>query len=167
MRVISILSILLSWFLATCADDENLLIIESWGNEAPELTISAPSKYTVEKQKGPDFDVHFVRSKNPDDPSMGIYIGHHPNSFISRNKGIETKKEADAVLGQNVEWILWQDKEDGKATYHCETIVRDAFKGMGGGGVAGLMVHVFIKASDQRQVNLLKTSARSLRIVNK
>jgi hypothetical protein len=167
MRVKTILSTLLSWFWATSAEDENLLIIESWGNEAPELTISSAIKYKVEKQKGPDFDVHIVRSKNPDDPAMGIYIGHHPNPFISRKKGIDIKKEADAVLGQNVEWILWQDKEDGKATYHCETIVSGAFKGMGGGGVAGLMVHVFIKGLDQRHVNLLKTSARSLRIVHK
>jgi len=153
-------------FLA-CAKDENLLTIESWGNGAPELKISVPSGYAVEKQKGPDFDVHYVGSRNPRDPSMGIYVGHHPNPFSSHKKGIETEKEADIILGQNVEWIYWQEKEDGEITYHCETIVREGFKGMGGSGVAGLMIHVFIKGTDQKQVHSFKTSVRSLRIVGK
>ncbi len=60
---------------------------------------------------------------------MGIYIGHHPNPFSSQKKGIETKKEADLILGENVEWVLWRETEDGKTTYHRETIVKDAFKG--------------------------------------
>jgi hypothetical protein len=98
---------------------------------------------------------------------MGIYIGHHPNPFSSQKKEIETKNELDLILGQNVEWMLWQEKEDGKTTYHCETIVKDAFKGRGGSGVAGLMIHLFIRGPDQKKVNLLKTSAKSLRIVSK
>jgi len=65
-----------------------------------------------------------------------------------------------------MEWILWREKEDSEITYHCEAIVKEAFKGMEGSGVAGLMIHVFIKGPNQKQVNLLKTSARSLRIVN-
>ena len=152
-------------FLA-CAGGENLLTLESWANGAPELSIALPFGYTVQKHKGPDFDVHYVRSKNPNDPSMGVYIGHHPNPFSSQKKGLEIRKEADAILGQKVDWISWQEKEDGKATYHCEAIVKEAFKGMGGSGVAGLMVHVFIKGPDQERVNLLKTSARSLRIAH-
>lgn len=162
-----ILSMLLMIPLVCCARGENLLTIESWGSGAPELSISVPSGYTVQKHKGPDFDVHYVRLKNPNDPSMGIYIGHHPNPFSSQKKGIETKREGDVILGQNVEWILWQEKEDGKTTYHCETIIKEAFKGMGGSGVAGLMVHVFIRGPDQKQVNLLKTSAGSLQIVRR
>ncbi len=151
--------------LVCCAKGENLLTIESWGSGAPELSVSVPPGYTVQKHNGPDFDVHYVRLKNPNDASMGIYIGHHPNLFSSQKKGIETKKEADVILGQNVEWILWQEKEDGKITYHSETIVKDAFKGTGGSGAAGLMVHVFIRGPDQKKVNLLKTSAKSLQIV--
>ena len=150
-----------------CAKDEKLLTIESWGNGAPELSISVPAGYTVEKHKGPDFNVLYVGLKNPHDPSMGIYIGHHPNPFSSQKKGIAAKKEADVILGQHVEWISWQEKEDDEITYHCETLIKEAFKGMGGGGVAGLMVHVFIKGPDQRQAGLLKTSARSLRILRK
>ncbi len=165
MRYLSpILSILLMISLVCCARGQNLLTIESWGSGAPELSISAPSGYSVQKQKGPDFDVHYIRLKNPNDPSMGIYIGHHPNLFSSQKKGIETKKEADVILGQNVEWILWQEKEDGKTTYRCETVVKEVFKGMGGSGVAGLMVHVFIRGPDQKKVNSLKTSAKSLKI---
>ncbi len=164
---ILILSIPLMIPLVCCAKEENLLTLESWGNGAPELSISVPSGYTVERHKGPDFDVHYIGSKNRDNPSMGIYIGHHPNPFSSQKKGIETKKEADVILRQNVEWKLWQGKEDGKTSYHREAIVKEAFKGMGGGGVAGLMIHVFVKGPDQKEVNLLKTSAKSLRIVQK
>lgn len=162
-----ILSILLMIPLTCCARGENLLTIESWGSGAPGLSISVPSGYSVQKHKGPDFDVHYVRMKKANDPSMGIYIGHHPNPFGSQKQGIETAKEADAILGQNVEWILWQEKEDGKTTYHCETIVKEAFKGMGGSAVAGLMVHVFIRGVDPKKVNLLKTSAKSLQIARK
>jgi hypothetical protein len=153
--------------LVALAKDENVLTIESWGNDAPELRISVPSGYTVEKQKGPDFDVHYVGSKNSNDPSIGIYMGHHPNPFSSRKKGIERRKEGDIILGKNVEWISWEEKQDGKTTYHCETILKEAFKGMGASGVSGLMIHVFIKGADQKQVNLLRTSARSLQIVGK
>jgi hypothetical protein len=152
--------------LVACAKDENVLTIESWGNGAPELRICVPLGYTVEKHKGPDFDVHYVGSKYPNDPSIGIYIGHHPNPFSSQKKGIETKKEGDAILGQKVEWILWEEKQDGKTTYYCETIIKEAFRGMGGSGVGGLMIHVFIKGPDQRQVYSFKTSARSMRIVS-
>ncbi len=162
-----ILTVLLMIPLVCCARGENLLRIESWGSGAPELSISAPSGYTVQKHKGPDFDVHYIRLKNPDDPSMGIYIGHHPNPFSSQKEGIETKKEADVILGRNVEWILWQEKEDGKTTYHCETIVKEVFKGMGSAGVAGLVVHVFIRGPDQKKVNLLKTSAKSLQVLRR
>jgi len=162
-----ILLMLLMIPLVCCARGENLLTIESWGSGAPGLSISAPSGYTVQKHKGPDFDVHYVRLKNPDDPSMGIYIGHHPNLFSSQKKGIETEKETDVILGQNVEWTLWQEKKDGKTTYHCETIVREVFKGMAGSGVASLIVHIFIRGPDQKKVDVLKTSAKSLQIVRR
>ena len=151
--------------LVACAKNENLLTIESWGNGAPELSVSVPLGYTVEKHKGPDFDVNYIESKNANDPSMGIYIGHHPNPFSSQKQGIETKKEADVILGQKVEWIRWQGEEDGKTSYHSETIVKGAFKEMRGSGVAGLMIHVFMNGPDQKQVNLLKASAKSLEII--
>ncbi len=159
-----ILSMLLIMPLVCCARGEKLLMIESWGSGAPGLSISVPSGYSIQKHKGPDFDVHYVRLKNIDDPSMGIYVGHHPNLFSSQKKGIETKKEEDVILGQNVEWISWQEKEDSKATYHCETVVEGVFKGMEGRGVAGLIIHIFIRGSDPKKVNLLKTSAKSLKI---
>jgi len=38
---------------------------------------------------------------------------------------------------------------------------------MGGSGVAGLMVHIFIRGPDQKKVNLLKTSAESLNIIRR
>ncbi len=164
---LAVLSMVFMMAFLACAREENRLTIESWGDGAPELSIPVPSGYTVEKHKGPDFDVHYIRSKNPNDPSTGIYIGHHPNPFSSQKKGIETRKEADVILGQNMEWISWEEKEDGKTNYHCETIVKDVFKGIGGSGVAGLMVHVFIRGPDQKKLNLLKTSAKSLQIVRK
>ncbi len=153
--------------LVACAKDENLLMLESWGNGAPGLSISVPSGYAVQRHKGPDFDVHYIESKNPKDPSMGIYIGHHPNQFSSQVKGIEITKEADAILGQKVEWVSWQGEPEGKGSYHCETIIANVFKGIEGGGVAYLMIHVFMHGQDKKQINLLKASARSLQIVNR
>jgi hypothetical protein len=165
--LLAVLTMMFMVAFVACARDENLLMLESWGNGAPELSISVPSGHAVQKHKGPDFDVHYIKSKNPKDPSMGIYIGHHPNPFSSQKKGIETKKEADVILGQNVEWVLWQETEDGKTTYHRETIIQQAFKGLEGSGVAGLMVHIFISGPNQKKVNSLKASAKSLQIVHK
>jgi hypothetical protein len=67
-----ILLMLLMMPLVAFEEDKNLFTIESWGNGAPELTISIPMEYTVEKHKGPDFDVYYITSKNPDDTSMGV-----------------------------------------------------------------------------------------------
>ncbi len=167
MNSLAVLTTLFLMSLTACAKDENLLTLESWGNGAPELSISVPSGYTIQKHKGPDFDVHYVESKNPNDPSMGIYIGHHPNPFSSQIKGIDTAKEADVILGQKVEWVLWQGEPEGKGSYHCETIIANVFKGMGGSGVDGLMIHVFVNGPDQKKVNLLKTSSKSLRVLRK
>ena len=108
MRAIIILYPFLAWPLAAFAKDENLLTIASWGNGAPEMTISAPSGYTIEKQEGPDFDVHYIRSKIIGAPSMGIYVGHHPNTFSSRRKEGKTATEPAVILGESVEWISWQ-----------------------------------------------------------
>ena len=162
--------ILLMFFtipLICCNKGENVLRIESWGSGAPELTISAPSGYIIQKKKGPDFDVHYVRVKDPKDPSMGIYIGHHPNLFSSQRKEIETEREEDIILGQNVEWTVWQEKSNGKTIYYCEVIVKGVFKGLEGRGVASLIVHIFIRGPDQKKVNSLKKSAKSLQTVSK
>ncbi len=150
-----------------CAKGENLLTIESWGNGTPELSISVPLGYAVQRCKGPDFDVHYIESKNANDPSMGIYIGHHPNPFSSQVKGIDTTKEADVILGQKVEWISWQGEPEGKGSYHCETIIANVFKGIDDEGVAYLMIHIFMHGPDKNRISLLKTSANSLRIVRK
>jgi len=151
--------------LVCCHKGENLVRIESWGSGAPELTLSAPPGYIVQKKKGPDFDVHYVRVKDPSNSSMGIYIGHHPNLFSSQKKGIEAEREEDIILGQKVEWSVWREKSDGKTTYYCEAIVQGVFKGLEGRGVASLMVHLFIRGPDQKKVNSLKRSAKSLQVV--
>ncbi len=84
----------------------HLVTIESWSDQAPALRISIPPGYEVDKHSGEDFDVHYIKSRNPNDPSMGIYIGHHPNAFASKQKRVKTKKETATILGQKVEWIL-------------------------------------------------------------
>ncbi len=73
----------------------------------------------------------------------------------------------DVILGQNMEWVLWQEKEGGKISHHCETIVKEAFKGIEDGGVGALRIHVFMQGQDKKRVDLLKASAKSLRIVRK
>lgn len=169
MNSLAMLIIFFVMLLGACvtATDQSVLTLESWGNGAPELNLSVPQGYSGQKQKGPDFDVYYITSKDPNDPSMGLYIGHHPNLFSSQRKGIETTKEKDAILGQNVEWIAWEEKQNGKTVYRYETIIENGFKGFKGGGVDRLRIHVFLKGPAQKQVNLLKDSAKSLRIVVK
>ncbi len=165
--LLAVLTLMFMVAFLVCAKDENLLTLQSWGNGAQELKISVPSGYKVKKHGGPDFDVHYIYSENPNDPSMGIYVGHHPNPFSSQVKAIDTTKGADVILGQKVEWVSWRGEPEGKGSFHCETIISGVFKGTGGAGVDYLMIHIFIHGPDQKKVDLLKKSAKSLQTVRK
>ncbi|HTF99816.1 MAG TPA: hypothetical protein VK654_04410 [Nitrospirota bacterium] len=162
-----ILSVMVMMTTSAFSNDDHKVTITSWGNGSPELEITVPSDYGVEKHKGPDFDVHYLASKNPRDPVMGIYIGHHPNLFSSRLKGIAVEREKGTILGQKAEWIAWQDKENDAAVYHCETIVPGVFKGAGASGIAALMLHIFVNGPDKTKVQSLRKTTESMRVIQK
>jgi hypothetical protein len=70
--------------MSTNADAVITYTMDSWGNNAPALAINLPGKWHYEKNKGPDFDVHWFSS--PDGSgNIGIYVGHHPNMSKADN----------------------------------------------------------------------------------
>jgi len=158
---LAVLSMVFVMTTSTFSNDDAVLTITSFGTE---LVVTVPSAYGIETHRGPDFDVHYIGTKDPRGPVMGIYIGHHPNLFSSRKTGTTSEKEADTILGQKVEWIIWQGKENDEMIRHCETIVQEVFTGSGSRSIAALMIHIFIQGPANEEVTSLRTAAKSLRV---
>ena len=144
--------------------------IESWGNGAPALQIDLPEGYEIQRQQGPDFDVHYISPMTANDglmdARMGIYIGHQP-SFSEPNR--DTIAKVANVGKQRVKWSCWDTSQEGKKVYDCETLVAgfyDHVRVADGrdGGVRGLLLHIFIGGIDADKVNLLREATATLRL---
>ena len=115
------------------------VILESWGNGAPDLQLSLPPGFTTEITKGPDFDVH--RMRHPDDIGvLSIYIGHHPNR--DNEEGSERVRRK---VGKRKVTFERSETEYGS---FADALVPGFFKKEKGSGVSGLILYVFISAKD-------------------
>jgi hypothetical protein len=109
--------------------------IDSWGNNAPALEIKLPEKWNYEKNKGPDFDVHWFSA--PDGSgSIGIYVGHHPN--IKKADNAQSSKHR--VGGKEVEFYTEKKSDE----IFTQALVSGFFAGYKGGGVSALLLHIMI-----------------------
>jgi hypothetical protein len=107
----------------------------SWGNNAPALEIKLPEKWKYEKNRGPDFDVHWFRS--PDGSgNIGIYIGHHPHM----EKADNIQRSKHSVGGKEVEFYSEKRNE----IVFTQALVSGFFAGYEGGGVSRLLLHIMI-----------------------
>ncbi len=129
----------------------------------PDLTICIPPDYTIQKQEGPDFIVHYMLPSKPNNPSMGVYFGDHPKLFGSKAKNTTVIPGSDLILGQRVKWINWLDEELSRNEYHTETIISEAFQAEECHD-PGIKIHIFITGPDPEGVDSLRTTTTSLRI---
>jgi hypothetical protein len=109
--------------------------MDSWGNDAPALEIKLPKKWKYEKNKGPDFDVHWFSA--PDGSgNIGIYVGHHPNM----KKADNAQSSKHRVGGKEVEYYTEKRSDE----IFTQALVSGFFIGCKGSGVSILMLHIMI-----------------------
>lgn len=137
--------------------------LPSWGNGAPPLLIDVPATAKQERTEGPDFDVFYF--SEPGGARLGIYLGHHPNSFQPAN----ARKEKGTIVGRAITWTCGRDPKTTPAGELCETHVEGLFvpppnqpKPPATGGVEALVVHLWV-AGDPAGIIRLRRSAESLR----
>jgi hypothetical protein len=109
--------------------------MDPWGNNAPGLEINLPGNWLNEKNKGPDFDVHWFSA--PDGSgNIGIYVGHHPNM----RKADNAQRSRHLVGEREVDFY----REKGDNNIFTKALVKDFFADCKGSGVAALMLHIMI-----------------------
>ncbi len=137
--------------------------LPSWGNGAPPLLIDVPAAAKQERTQGPDFEVFYFAE--PGGARLGIYLGHHPNSFQPAG----ARQEKGTIAGRQVTWTCGRDPETTPARELCETHIEGLFipppnlrKLPVTGGVQALVVHVWA-TGDPAAILRLRRSAQSLR----
>ncbi len=133
---------------------------------APALLIDLPSEYTLERREGVDFEVFYIqRSRDPrGEPAkdgMGIYFGHAPNFSPPR----DARTTSSSVAGRKIAWYAWEDDSAGRKLLRMQTLIPDLFADQEGkaSGIAGLQVHIFLWAPEQKRLQLLRDTAETLR----
>ena len=120
------------------------IVLSSWGNGAPEITITVKGNWKKGKtHKGPDFDVHYL-TPNADGDSIAIYVGHNPQDIARANA-----TTAKINVGANPV-TFYVTQRDGIS--HAEAIVDGFFGGFEGSGVAVLRLHIIINARNSEQL---------------
>jgi hypothetical protein len=130
-------------------------IMPSWGNGAPELTITLVGKWEQTRNKGPDFDVHWFASKSLGG-SLGIYVGHHPQPIQTT---AETSRTNLVIGDKEVAFAIAPIKGGQKVA----AIINDFFKGLPGPGVAQLKLHVMINVAKQDFLESVRQGLKTLK----
>ena len=110
-------------------------LLDSWGNDAPNLEIKLPDNWEYKKNKGPDFDVHWLIAPQGMG-TIGIYVGHHP-SFREPKDLPNMRRHVG-----NKEAPFYRKKNDDTTSIHA--VVEGFFMGSSNAGVETLKLHVMI-----------------------
>jgi hypothetical protein len=131
----------------------------SWDNGAPRLQVDFPSDFSMERRKGPDFEV-FYFFDDVTKGGMGLYAGHHP-SLRSRAAGVTGVQRHTSRMGDiSVEWSRWS--QDGK--YRSETLVLGIYGQDAPLGYADLVLHIFMVALTEQDIARMEAAAATLRL---
>lgn len=146
------------------AEARRTVELPSWGNGAPPLLIEVPTAAKPERTEGPDFEVFYFAE--PGGARLGVYLGHHPNSFRPK----DARREKGTIAGREISWTCGRDTQATPASELCETHVEGLFipppnqpKRPATGGVEGLVVHLWVRG-DPAAILRLRRSAQSLRV---
>lgn len=124
------------------------------------FSISVPDEYIISLQNGPDFvifriaKIETLEDKNAN-PSLGIYVGGHPNLHNDNEEGVKTEKIKGKLLNQDVEWIKWKENN----SIHFETKINPEKIH------ARLWLHIFYSASTEKELTEVKKIAESFKYV--
>ena len=133
---------------------------------APVMLLDIPPAYAIERRQGADFEVFYIQrprtqGSEPAKDGMGIYFGHAPNFSPPR----EARTSSGTVAGRKVTWSAWEDDTTARKLLRMQALIPDLFADQKekAGGVAGLQVHIFLWAPDEKSLELLRESAETLR----
>jgi hypothetical protein len=103
------------------------------------LTLDLPPGYTAYRQRGPDFDVHWVEhlvTIGQPAGRLGIYAGHHPQR---PSAPATSRAERTVLFGVDTEWRAWERTADGSAVILWREAFLPSF-------ASGVTMHVFFYA---------------------
>ncbi len=133
---------------------------------APVLLIDLPLGYSLERRQGADFEVYYIQRARdtrgaPPKDGMGIYVGHAPSFSPPR----DARTRSALVAGRKITWYAWEDDSGDRKLLRMQTLIPDLFADQRdkAGGIAGLQVHIFLWAPDQKTLDVLRDAAESLR----
>ena len=109
--------------------------LQNWSNAAPAMAITLPGIWKYEKEKGPDFDVHWFSAADSSG-SIGIYVGLQPNLIASDS--------AQCIKGKVGEMEIDFHSEKRGDRIFTQGIVSGFFKGSKESIVSELLLHIMI-----------------------
>jgi hypothetical protein len=152
--------------VAGCRARERFTPHELAPARTPPLLIDLPAGYNLDRREGVGFEVFYIqragdaRGQPPKD-GMGIYLGHAPSFSPPR----DARTRSGTVAGRKITWYAWQDEGADRKVLRMQTLVPELFADQKdkAGGVAGLQVHIFLWAPEQKQLDVLREAAETLR----
>ncbi|MDD5112027.1 MAG: hypothetical protein PHG85_05740 [Candidatus Altiarchaeota archaeon] len=134
-------------------------VLDSWGNGAPSLTITAPAEYIMIKTGGIDFDVYYL-TKLKSESYVGIYLGHNPD-YPSFEGNIS--KVPGRIGNRTIVWRGWTENIGNQTITGRETIIPDFFPDKDT-DYEGLLIHIFVEGHTKEEVDMLQSYCESIRI---
>ena len=111
--------------------------------------------YIATVNTGIDFDVFYITkvvTRNENQPGMGIYIGGHPSGGAAP-AGVPYETIPDKIFGEAIEWVSYERN----GIKRMETVLSIP-------GSDYFMMHIFISAYDDKDLDDMLKIARSLKI---
>jgi hypothetical protein len=111
--------------------------------------LSIPQNYILEKEEGPDFDMHYFYPEDTCDTesfSGGLYIGFNPSLFSKYEDKAATKTINSEILGKDVEWTIFEYENE----IFIQTII--SFKDKDGWEI---IIHAFGTAYSEEEMQKL------------
>ncbi len=130
----------------------------------PPLLVDVPADYKLDVRKGADFDVFYFKRQDGDKPldGMGIYLGHAPDF----SPPPDARTASATIAGQKATWYAWQDDSSDRTILRMQTVLHGVFAGRQdkAGDLAGLDVHIFLWAPEEKRLAVLRDAAETLRL---
>ncbi len=132
----------------------------------PALLIDLPAGYNLDRREGVDFEVFYIQPAGdtrgqPAKDGMGIYLGLAPSFSPPR----DARTRSGTIAGRKITWYAWEDEGADRKLLRMQTLIPGLFADQKekAGGVAGLQIHIFLLAPEQKQLDLLRDAAETLR----
>jgi hypothetical protein len=121
------------------------------------LELDAPPGYSLEKRRGPDFAVYYLRSPS-NACGLGVYFGNHPTRDAVPSGSV--RREPLRLGRRKANWSIWETQEAGVRTLHAAVVAEKPF---GNEPPYSTHLHVFIDADSEATLKQAQAIAATLR----